>query len=265
MESQVIITSNQNVMIVDFENKKIIFERSSGLEQTAGLLPMEINFSDITDIEIRKPGFMKAGSCNIIVKGIRYITRGRPFDMTQFPTKDFELLESTLSTVAKECGLSGLKPDGSVNAKKVVYADVIHEFETRKKCCACGHVFCYTPLDVAKNYSLQRQAKYSSIASVTGAMSGSVVASTVNQMNASNATSRIVNYNVCPSCGSRDLQILSKEEYEKEAKAKNAPAQNVVQAALSPAEELKNFKELLDMGIISQDEFDAKKKQLLGF
>ena len=35
-------------------------------------------------------------------------------------------------------------------------------------------------------------------------------------------------------------------------------------AAVSPAEELKKFKELLDMGIISQEEFDTKKKQLLG-
>ena len=33
---------------------------------------------------------------------------------------------------------------------------------------------------------------------------------------------------------------------------------------VSPAEELKKMKELLDMGIISQEEFDAKKKQLLG-
>ena len=37
----------------------------------------------------------------------------------------------------------------------------------------------------------------------------------------------------------------------------------VVQQA-SPAEELKKFKELLDMGVISQEEFDAKKKQILG-
>lgn len=37
-----------------------------------------------------------------------------------------------------------------------------------------------------------------------------------------------------------------------------------VQAALSPAEELKKFKELLDMGVISQEEFDTKKKQILG-
>ncbi|MDE6232586.1 MAG: SHOCT domain-containing protein, partial [Lachnospiraceae bacterium] len=30
-------------------------------------------------------------------------------------------------------------------------------------------------------------------------------------------------------------------------------------------DELTKYKELLDSGIISQDEFDAKKKQLLGF
>lgn len=32
----------------------------------------------------------------------------------------------------------------------------------------------------------------------------------------------------------------------------------------SAADELKKFKELLDLGIITQEEFDAKKKQLLG-
>ena len=34
--------------------------------------------------------------------------------------------------------------------------------------------------------------------------------------------------------------------------------------SVSSAEELKKFKDLLDAGIISQEEFDAKKKQLLG-
>lgn len=42
-----------------------------------------------------------------------------------------------------------------------------------------------------------------------------------------------------------------------------APQTTVVQQA-SAADELKKFKELLDSGIISQEEFDAKKKQLLG-
>ena len=44
---------------------------------------------------------------------------------------------------------------------------------------------------------------------------------------------------------------------------KNAPVGGVVQQ-LSPAEELKKFKDLLELGVISQEEFDAKKKQLLG-
>lgn len=44
---------------------------------------------------------------------------------------------------------------------------------------------------------------------------------------------------------------------------KNAPVGGVIQQA-SPAEELKKFKELLDIGVITQEEFDAKKKQLLG-
>ena len=39
---------------------------------------------------------------------------------------------------------------------------------------------------------------------------------------------------------------------------------NTVAPASSPVEEIKKYKELLDMGIITQDEFDIKKKQLLG-
>ena len=46
---------------------------------------------------------------------------------------------------------------------------------------------------------------------------------------------------------------------------KTAPITTVKQEGhQSNADELKKFKELLDSGIISQEEFDAKKKQLLG-
>ena len=46
-------------------------------------------------------------------------------------------------------------------------------------------------------------------------------------------------------------------------KASSAPAAAVVVNNTSAADELKKFKELLDCGIISQEEFDTKKKQLL--
>ena len=45
---------------------------------------------------------------------------------------------------------------------------------------------------------------------------------------------------------------------------KNHEDDNDNGSPISDADELKKFKELLDMGIISQEEFDAKKKQLLG-
>ena len=44
---------------------------------------------------------------------------------------------------------------------------------------------------------------------------------------------------------------------------KNAPIGGVIQQ-VSSADELKKYKELLDAGILSQEEFDTKKKQLLG-
>ena len=62
-------------------------------------------------------------------------------------------------------------------------------------------------------------------------------------------------YTKCPNCNSADIEELSKAEIET-IKSKNT--------VISPVEELKKYKELLDGGIITQEEFDAKKKQLLG-
>ena len=44
----------------------------------------------------------------------------------------------------------------------------------------------------------------------------------------------------------------------------NAKNKQVVETKNDTADELKKFKELLDSGVITQEEFDAKKKQLLG-
>lgn len=52
---------------------------------------------------------------------------------------------------------------------------------------------------------------------------------------------------------------------ERQSKVAAAPLTTIQkEVPLSNAEELKKFKELLDMGAITQEEFDAKKKQLLG-
>ena len=48
------------------------------------------------------------------------------------------------------------------------------------------------------------------------------------------------------------------------ARVQQPASQPAAPAAMSVTDELKKFKELLDMGILTQEEFDAKKKQLLG-
>ncbi len=63
-----------------------------------------------------------------------------------------------------------------------------------------------------------------------------------------------------------DDEILKKiKAFVEEAKEKASTnqGQTIIQQT-SSADELKKFKELLDMGIITQEEFDAKKKELLG-
>jgi len=56
----------------------------------------------------------------------------------------------------------------------------------------------------------------------------------------------------------------SNRVFDEGLKSSNETATKQVNEAVSAADELKKFKELLDSGIITQDEFDAKKKQLLG-
>lgn len=54
--------------------------------------------------------------------------------------------------------------------------------------------------------------------------------------------------------------VKDRIDYYKQAR--NAPV--AAAAPATPADEIKKYKELLDMGVLTQEEFDAKKKQLLG-
>jgi hypothetical protein len=51
---------------------------------------------------------------------------------------------------------------------------------------------------------------------------------------------------------------------EKIGKKESAPTVNQIHQPVDVAEELRKFKNLLDEGIITEEEFNAKKKQLLG-
>lgn len=60
------------------------------------------------------------------------------------------------------------------------------------------------------------------------------------------------------------FECISKLLIERQNKTINVVAQSVEKQPVNSANELKELKELLDAGIITQEEFDAKKKQVLG-
>ena len=165
--------------------------------------------------------------------------------------------------ICKECfteaNASGRALKWDANIGKVIMVEK-EDIEIRKKCRNCGHIMCYNPVDLDNNKKAVDNARLNALGSLGNAMNGNYAASAIYNQTAQNGMNQIRDFNRCPACGSIDLVTLTKEQFEFERNAQNAPA---IQA-LSPAEELKKFKDLLDAGIITQEEFDAKKKQLLG-
>lgn len=129
--------------------------------------------------------------------------------------------------------------------------------EHRMRCNVCGHVYCYTDKDVRENDGNTLLSGISAIGSLAAALGGGTrLDAYAQQNNANRYSDKVIDFKRCPHCNSTDV-----EPFDGESNAQQDASQSVVSSA---ADELKKFKELLDMGVITQEEFDAKKKQLLG-
>lgn len=145
-----------------------------------------------------------------------------------------------------------------VNPERFAKQKEIQEKGFRKRCKICGKIICYTLEDLERNKRLAKDAMLSSIGGIATALSGHYAASAVQTQTGNDEFNRIIDYDKCPACGSRELVDLTDEDLAR------INAQQNGSNTVSSADELKKFKELLDSGIITQEEFDAKKKQLLG-
>jgi predicted Zn-ribbon and HTH transcriptional regulator len=124
-------------------------------------------------------------------------------------------------------------------------------------CKVCGCVFCYTDEDVKQNEKNKKNSNPSTLG-VLGmvALTGSLFPAYIAGKESDKAQAKIRDFSRCPQCNSAELEELSRAELE-QLHTKSGTSS-------SPVEEIKKYKELLDSGIITQEEFDAKKKQLLG-
>lgn len=126
--------------------------------------------------------------------------------------------------------------------------------EHRMRCNVCGHIFCYTDEDLKKNTNNATMSAISAIGGLASALGGGTIFHTQYLAEQTDRHSdKVIDYSRCPSCHSNNISVI---EVNTGRQANNSPS--------STADELKKFKDLLDMGVITQEEFDAKKKQLLG-
>ena len=153
--------------------------------------------------------------------------------------------------VVNKITIDGLKKliEGGMEALKT-------DREYRKKCNVCGHIFCYRDSDIYRNKKLAQEAKTNSTLAVLEALGGTRIASNQELAAADKALDKIIDYSKCPKCNSANLTDATEEDI-KQAQTSNNPA-------ATSADELKKYKDLLDSGVITQEELDAKKKQLLG-
>ena len=126
--------------------------------------------------------------------------------------------------------------------------------EIRMKCNVCGSIYCYTIDDLKANVRNAAGNLAGSVVQLGGIATGNIGTAIYGKQN---TTNQVVDYNRCPNCKSTDV---SRYDSGAEKSANQLPNQS----AQSSADEIRKFKELLDEGIISQEEFDAKKKDLLG-
>ena len=130
--------------------------------------------------------------------------------------------------------------------------------EYRMRCNVCGHIFCYTNADLKQNKENAKLASLHEVSSIANGLVGTAYNFHEEQKHADEMRSKIIDYSKCPKCNSKDIS-----ETNDTPEIQTKDEQPTISTSLI-ADELKKFKELLDMGVITQEEFDAKKKQLLG-
>ena len=131
--------------------------------------------------------------------------------------------------------------------------------EKRIRCNVCGHIYCYSKTDIDENNHNKTLAGLHTFSAAVNAIGGTAYNMHEEQKHADAANAKIIDFSKCPKCNSSDIIALTDEEWQK-INNKSESTTNT----MSAADEIKKFKDLLDSGIISQEEFDEKKKQLLG-
>ena len=138
-------------------------------------------------------------------------------------------------------------------------AKELEKIEVKMKCNVCGKIYCYTQKDIEENLRNAKRAMVSSVGALANAIGGTQIGYYGSSTETDRALGKIIDYSRCPSCNSSNVSQITEEEFVAvSTKAENS-SNNV-----SAADEILKYKNLLDMGIITEEEFEFKKRELLG-
>ena len=285
-----------DIFFIDYYNETIILKHK-GINKLT-FPDVLFSFSDITGIDIKKE---KLGFDFVFYINNLLYTRGSGRAI-QFGSVYDELISDIEESINKICekypeihiggnytnGVEtpddnyNLKNSKKVKYKKELYSESIEHFDINaflpeveeekeeqinkeyiKKCNVCGHIFCYTDQDIKENATNALASGLSAVGAIANILGGNSYQAYESTKVSDRNSSKVKDFDRCPKCNSTNVVLVDGEELMKKednSTSTNQPAQPQV----SVVDELKQLKELLDIGIITQEEFDAKKKQLLG-
>jgi len=207
-------------------------------------------------------------------KAYQYVMEHIP----QKAKQETQLPENPIHLLALKCGCSESKADFAVVGFEYI-AKILHSDENALYCIATGPVYERETQNSVGNAAVVVTNKRIIIAGETSDLikTASSMSVDLQHVDSINIEAGIIAYTLYISTAGKQIEctyaatkVDGSEEYlQGFANAVYAAKKEKVQKDTtsipnSAADEIKKFKELLDMGIITQEEFDTKKKQLLG-
>jgi hypothetical protein len=213
-------------------------------------------------------------------EGFRYVGKAQIVGSAKFEKVDTFVEYSAVTEVKKVLGVVyNITDAGHIYAvapdkqDKEAIEYIRQRFEEAKqemlnkthilRCNVCGRIFTYTFAEMDEQINQMQSAARAMGGALLTTIATSRLLGSVESGNAqarvNSAKEKLDALSRCPNCRSKDATEITAEEAAEIRKNAAAPAQTD-----SSTDELRKYKSLLDDGIISQEEFDAKKKQLLG-
>lgn len=134
---------------------------------------------------------------------IDFLIKGKQYQVMFSPNKEDKKRIKSAVEFAQKAMRSAEKTDA-------INLDL--ENEHKIHCNVCGKVYCYTDEDVRLNQLYQKRATQAQKHETVDLLAGSVVVAQLDAQASSNYKNKIVDYDRCPYCGSRDVREMNENE-----------------------------------------------------